>query len=105
MNDETPSLFDVEAPGTSTAQAPLPVRSEQVAEIREAFERAGITGQDQRKEIVDSVTFRSVASLRDLQAVEAHRILKVIKGMQTSKPDRKGSAWDNREEDTWIDKL
>lgn len=105
MNDEIPSLFDVEAPGTSTAQAPLPVRSEQVAEIREAFERAGITGQDQRKEIVDSVTFRSVASLRDLQAVEAHRILKVLKGMQTSKPDRKGSAWDNREEDTWIDKL
>lgn len=105
MHDETPSLFDVELPGTTTAQAPLPARSEQVAEIRAAFERAGITGQDQRKEIVDSVTFRSVASLRDLQAVEARRILKVLKGMQTSKPDRKGSAWDNREEDTWIDKL
>jgi hypothetical protein len=105
MNDEIPSLFNVETPETATVQAPLPVRSEQVAEIREAFERAGITGQDQRKEIVDSVTFRSVASLRDLQAVEAHRILKVLKGMQSSKPDRKGSAWDNREEDTWIDKL
>ncbi|WP_248761313.1 hypothetical protein [Pseudarthrobacter sp. SSS035] len=105
MNDEIPSLFDVEAPATSTAQDPLPVRSDQVAQIREEFERAGITGQDQRKEIVESVTFRSVASLRDLRAVEAHRILKVIKGMQTSKPDRKGSAWDNREEDTWIDKL
>lgn len=105
MNDDIPSLFDVEAPGTSTVQAPVPVRSEQVVQIREEFERAGITGQDQRKEIVESVTFRSVESLRDLQAVEAHRILKVIKGMQASKPDRKGSAWDNREEDTWIDKL
>lgn len=105
MTDEIPSLFEVEAPGTSTIQAPLPVRPEQIAEIRDAFDRAGITDQDQRKEIVESVAFRSVARLRDLQAVEAHRILKVIKGMQTSKPDRKGSAWDNREEDTWIDKL
>lgn len=104
MNDEIPSLFDVEVPATLMPQDPLPVRSEQVAQIREEFERAGITGQDQRKEIVESVTFRSVASLRDLQAIEAHRILKVIKSMQTPKP-AKGSAWDNREEDTWIDKL
>ena len=105
MNDEIPSIFDVEVPVTSTAQTPLPVQSEQVAEIRNSFERAGITSQDQRKEIVESVTFRSVAGLRDLQAVEAHRLLKVLKGMQTPKPTRQGSAWDNREEDTWIDKL
>ena len=105
MDDEIPSLFEVEAPGALTTQAPLPVRPDQIAEIRDAFHHAGITDQDQRKEIVESVAFRAVASLRDLQAVEAHRILKVIKGMQVSKADRKGSAWDNREEDTWIDKL
>lgn len=105
MTDEIPSLFEVEAPGTSTTQAPLPVRPEQITDIRDAFRQAGITDQHQRKEIVESVAFRSVASLNDLQAVEAHRILKVIKGMQTSKPNREGSAWDNREEDTWIDKL
>lgn len=105
MNDETPSLFDVQTPGTPTPLSPLPIRSDQVADIRNSFERAGITSQDQRKTIIESVVFRSVASLRDLQAVEAHRILKVISDMQNSRSDSQGSAWDNREEDTWIDKL
>lgn len=105
MTDEIPSLFDMETADTSTPGAPLPVRPEQVAKLRREFERAGIMGQEERKEIVESVTGRPVASLHDLQDVEGQRILVLVKGINPRKPDRTGTAWDDREEETWIDKL
>ena len=64
-----------------------------------------MSGQADRKALIESVVVREVSSLRELQAVDVRRILQRIHGLRGSKPTRTGSAWDNREEDTWIDKL
>ncbi|WP_281444406.1 hypothetical protein [Paenarthrobacter nicotinovorans] len=61
--------------------------------------------QNDRRALIESVVVREVASLRELKAVDARRILQRIEGLHSRKPASAGSAWDNREEDTWIDKL
>ncbi|GLU61588.1 hypothetical protein [Paenarthrobacter ureafaciens] len=105
MTDE-PGLFDI--PSSRATEAPealreLPIRPEQIAQIREAFDKAGVSEQDERKSLINSVLIRDVASLRELYAVEVRRILQAIE--QRTKPKSTGTAWDDREEDTWIDKL
>lgn len=105
VNDE-PGLFDIptsQAPEAPEALRELPIRPEQIQQIREAFDNAGVTDQDERKSLINSVLIRDVASWRELHAVEVRRILQAIE--QRSKPKSTGSAWDDREEDTWIDKL
>lgn len=74
--------------------------------IREAFASAGIESQEERQQIVQSTSIRPVGSLLELYAHEAHRVLQRIKQRVNAKPRPEGaSAWDLREEDTWIDKL
>jgi hypothetical protein len=104
--DEASSLFEIDAPAQpANILAPLPIKTEQIQMIREAFEKAGVVRQDERKALIESVLVREVASLRELKAVEARRILQRIEGLRSRKPESTGSAWDNREADTWIDKL
>jgi hypothetical protein len=93
-------------PNRFTSYAEKPIRADQVTAIREAFTAAGIDDQMRRQEIAQSCVVRPLASLRELTAAEAHRLLKRIKEYATAKPRASGaSAWDLREEDTWIDKL
>lgn len=103
MTANETSLFDVEGP--ESPAVPQPIRPEQVLQIREAFQESGIQGQGERKALIESVVVREVASLRELRAVEAKRVLLRIKDIGAAKPISVGSAWDNRDEDTWIDKL
>lgn len=107
MYDEASSLFEIDEPASSSPSvlAPLPIRREQIQAIRDAFAKAGVASQDDRKALIESVVVHEVASLRELKAVEAGRILQRINGLRSSKAASAGSAWDNREEDTWIDKL
>jgi DNA polymerase-3 subunit epsilon len=106
MYDEASSLFDIDGPAQPpNILAPLPIKPEQIQLIREAFEKAGVVTQDERKALIESVLVREVASLRELKAVDARRILQRIAGLRSRKPESSGSAWDNREEETWIDKL
>lgn len=102
MNDE-PGLFDIPISRAPEALQELPIRPDQIQQIRDAFDKAGVTEQRERKSLINSVLVRDVASLRELHAVEVRRILQAIE--QRSKPKLTGSAWDNRDEETWIDKL
>ncbi|MDI2020001.1 hypothetical protein PJL18_00497 [Paenarthrobacter nicotinovorans] len=104
--DEASSLFEIDRPAPSpNILAPLPIKPEQIQMIRDAFEEAGVVNQNDRRALIESVVVREVASLRELKAVDARRILQRIEGLHSRKPASAGSAWDNREEDTWIDKL
>ncbi|WP_240793751.1 MULTISPECIES: hypothetical protein [unclassified Arthrobacter] len=106
MYDEASSLFEIDEPTKSpNVIAPLPIKTEQIQEIRDAFEKAGVLGQVDRKALIEAVVVREVSSLRELRAVDVRRILQRIQGLRSSRPTSTGSAWDNREEDTWIDKL
>lgn len=106
MTDEQ-GLFDIPTKPTgepaAAALQELPIRPEQVQQIREAFDKAGVTEQEDRKALINSVIIRDIASLRELHAVEVRRVILAIE--QRTKPKSTGSAWDDREEDTWIDKL
>lgn len=99
------SLFEINSPQVEEPQS-APIRDEQVAQLRLAFEEAGITDQQERRAIVQSCVLRPVASLRELYATDARRVLKRISEHTSAAPRTAGaSAWDTREEDTWIDKL
>lgn len=107
MNDYDAALFHIGDEDAPTEKAPVepPIVPEQVSEIREAFDQAGIMEQDKRKALIESVVFRDVASLRELRAVESRRIIVRIRQRASAGPKPIGSAWETREEDTWIDKL
>lgn len=84
---------------------PEAIRSEQKGAIRAAFNQLGIESQEERQSIVESCVFRNVASLSDLTAVEARRVLNRARELATARPLGGGTAWDSREGDTWIDKM
>lgn len=103
------ALFDFGSPEetqqTTAPQQEIPIKDHQVQQIRQGLDAAGIIDQDERQSTIQSYVSRRVASLRDLHAHEAHVIIQRLKQLQNATPAKTGSAWDQREEDTWIDKL
>lgn len=104
MTNTSAGLFDL--PETEpAAPASPPITNAQVQAIRQAFDAVGITSMEERQQIIESCTIRPVANIRELLAKDVRPILSRINQRMTSKGPATGSAWDNREEDTWIDKL
>lgn len=102
----TDSLFEIDAPESQAPLQHMPITDEQVLQIRAAFADAGIDQQNERKAVIESCVVRPVNSLRDLYATDARRVLSLIRQRQQARPKvAGGSAWDNREEETWIDRL
>lgn len=100
------SLFEMDMPKTQGPLQHMPITDDQVAQIRAAFADAGIDDQAERKALVESCLVRPVSSIRELYASEAHRVLGLIRKRKDARPKiLGGSAWDNREEDTWLDRL
>lgn len=103
MND---SLFEIGAPEGQAPLRHMPITDEQISQIRAAFTDAGINEQSERKAVIESCVVRPVTALRDLYATDAHRVLRLIRQRKEAGPRIVGgSAWDNREEETWIDRL
>lgn len=71
----------------------------------EAFEQAGIKRPADQEELIRTCVVRPVASMQDLLAKDVRPILQRIEAKATGKKPVTGSAWDNREGETWIDKL
>lgn len=103
MSEEQLSLFAPDP--VEQAVQDIPISEEQVQRILKAFENAGILQDHERKEIITSCVVRPVASFGDLLATDFRRILRRIDEHANRKPQRLGSAWETREEDTWIDRL
>lgn len=98
-------LFEVSSPAQQQEPADPPITEDQIRAIREAFDAAEITSMVERKSIIESCTIRPVDTIRDVYAREAGRILRRIEQRRAATAPTTGSAWDNRVEDTWIDKL
>lgn len=105
MQHDEPGLFDLPQEAKQPAQTDSPITDQQVAAIRSAFEQAGIHTMKQRQELIQSCVIRPVPSIRAVYAREARRILKRIEEYRPGGQQSAGSAWDNRDEPTWIDKL
>lgn len=107
MPHDDAGLFDLPAEANSAAakrEEPR-ISPDQVTKLRQAFDAAGITSMEERQQIIESCTIRPVANIRELLAKDVRPILARIEQQKTSKGPKTGSAWDNRDEDTWIDKL
>lgn len=74
-----------------------------VDQLREALTARGLTGTAERQQAVEDLTGRPVESLRSLTRAEAMRALERLSSDEPSA--RPASAWEGREEDTWIDRL
>ncbi|MCD9198325.1 hypothetical protein [Aeromicrobium wangtongii] len=102
----TEGLFDLgDEPEPRDESVPARARDEQVQIIRNGLDDAGLVSQDDRREFVESVILSEVSSLRALTALQARRVIDRLKTQHGASKDTDGSAWDNRERDTWIDKM
>lgn len=104
MQDE-PNLFELPTHAEATGKADSPISEQQIRQLRTAFEAAGMNSMDERRELIESCTIRPVASIRELYARDFRPILRRIEQRTEPALNSGGSAWDNRDEDTWIDRL
>jgi hypothetical protein len=108
VTDEPFSLFDLPSASEPTPLQSPAIKDKQVQEIRRRFESTGLVSQDDRKRTIESLLSREVAGLSDLSSFEGSRLIAYLAGIdpnRTKPSTSRSSTWDDREEDTWIDKL
>lgn len=99
-------LFELPKPAGASPVIDAPLISpEQIASIRSAFDRAGIASMTERQEVIQSCLIRKISNIREMYSRKVRQVLARIEGWGRTTDRVTGSAWDNREEDTWIDKL
>ncbi|MBC9225938.1 hypothetical protein GL325_06375 [Aeromicrobium sp. 636] len=104
MSDEL-SLFGDETSTPEPAdQEPAPISDWQVQLLRKALDSRGLTEMVDRQKAIETAAGRPVESLRSLSHEEALQVLARLGSEPPAKPVVT-SAWDDREEDTWIDRL
>ncbi|WP_091607344.1 hypothetical protein [Arthrobacter koreensis] len=107
MDHSEPGLFNLVEEEETSASSPAdaPLTEEQIEAIRRAFTEAGLDSMQERQELIEACTARPVTNIRELRAQDYRRVLKRISEKRQPSASTSGSAWDNRDEDTWIDKL
>lgn len=99
-------LFDIPAAKPeAAARLDSPISPRQVQQLRSAFDGAEIMSMDERQKIIQQSTGRQVENIRLLFSREVMAILSHIDRTGRRVETARNSAWDDREEDTWIDKL
>ena len=91
-------------PEPVAAPEPPPVSDWQVDLLRKVLDARGLASMPERQAAIESAAGREVPSLRALTQEEALRILSQF-GQEPPARSSTGSAWDDRDEDTWIDRL
>ena len=105
MHHDEPGLFMLPDVAPIPVPNELMISEQQVVSIREAFTSAGIHTMHERQDLIQSCIVRPVGNIRELYARDVRRILKRIQERTRAAVVHNGSAWDNRDEETWIDKL
>lgn len=83
---------------------PTPVAAWQIDLLRKALDARGLHSMDDRQRLIEASVGRPVSSLRALTHEEAMRALARL-GESAPQKALGASAWDERDEDTWIDRL
>jgi DNA polymerase-3 subunit epsilon len=81
-----------------------PIADWQVDLLRKALNSRGLTTMDERQAAIGAAAGRHVESLRALSHDEGLQVLSRL-GQATTSARADTSAWDDRDEDTWIDRL
>ncbi len=84
--------------------AEAPIADWLVNDIRTALTTRGLTTMAERQQAIEAIVERPVESLRSLTRAEALRVLSLLASAAAPQGSR-ASAWDERDEDTWIDRL
>lgn len=80
------------------------ISDRQVSLLREALDARGLVTMDERQRAIETAAGRTVISLRALTQEEAIKVLSRL--VQTAPQAAPGnSGWDDREKDTWIDRM
>ncbi|MBG6058054.1 hypothetical protein RCH16_001252 [Cryobacterium sp. MP_M5] len=101
-----PSLFDLgNQPGHAATSLAM-ITPDQRRLIREAFGRLGISDAREQFEVVYELTSQRVSSPTELQARHAQALISgLVDRIRALGIVRSGNAWDDREQETWIDRL
>ncbi|MDQ7880337.1 hypothetical protein Q9R08_20280 [Microbacterium sp. QXD-8] len=101
------SVFDENDPGARPTEVrPLPMTGEQRSEIRELFATLDVATASRQFEVTAELTGVRITSVAELDAATAHRLIGALKRrVETSGRLMTGNSWDDREEDTWLDRL
>jgi DNA polymerase-3 subunit epsilon len=86
------------------ADEPMPITDWLVDRLRQALDAEGLTSMAERQARIERAVGRPVLSLRALTYQEGLKVLSSI-GEDTAGSGASKSAWDDRDEDTWIDRL
>lgn len=107
MPDEL-SLFGEDDTGGNEPRPPVPaeplIAGWQVDLLRKALDERNLTSMAERQAVIEREVGRPVASLRDLTHREGMAVLAQLGDQRSTSADR-ATAWDERDEDTWIDRL
>ncbi|MEI2713919.1 MAG: hypothetical protein V9G04_11695 [Nocardioides sp.] len=104
MSDDLSLFGDDERPEPpAQASAPAPAADWQVDLLRKALNARGLTSMAERQQAIETAAGRAVESLRALTHDEALSVLNRL-GPAPTKPTA-SSSWDDRDEDTWLDRL
>ncbi|WP_408897523.1 hypothetical protein ACJ5H2_00100 [Nocardioides sp. R1-1] len=80
-----------------------------VANLRRALDDVGLESMAERQALIVELAGRPVASLRELTFVEARQVAEKLTARRKAQPGAAGSSarssWDDREGDTWIDRM
>lgn len=100
------SLFSDDQPA-EPAQTGRP--EEQIADwlvdrLRKALDARGLTTMAERQKAIGAAAERPVESLRSLSRSEALGVLERL-ALAQAPQKRSATAWDDRHEETWIDRL
>lgn len=105
------SLFGEEDVAAAEVARPAPapevgIADWQVAQVRRALDDTGLTDMSARQSLVEELAGRAVGSLGELRPSEARDLVAALQTRLTSgQVQNRGSSWDQRDEETWIDKL
>ena len=81
-----------------------PIADWLVDQLRGALTARGLITVVERQRAVEAAAERPVESMRSLTRAEALRVLERL-SPESAAQTRSASAWDDRDEDTWIDRL
>lgn len=97
------SLFGDEPTSDKTSVEPMPIADWLVQRLRDALDARGMTSMEERQRVIESAAGRPVESLRGLTYQEGLRVLASFE--KGSGGGARNSSWNDRDEDTWIDRM
>lgn len=94
---------DALAKSQPAASDVVPIAQWQIDLLRKALDARGLVSMENRQQAIEAAAGRPIVSLRALTHDEALSVLARLG--PAPERQRSGSSWDQRDEDTWIDRI